>query len=731
MEGSQIPRNPKYDVLFEPVELGPKTLPNRFWQVPHCNGAGSDRPGMQAEFRAMKAEGGWGAVFTEACIMAPDGDVTPWVVSRLWDQGDARNLSLMCDRVHDHDALAGIEMAVPGGLAQNAESRVRGRVVSQIPNEFNFMAIGRELDKGEIRKLRREYLEGAKRAREVGFDLLTLYCGLGTFPIFFLYPYYNKRVDEYGGSFENRLRFTREVLEDMRAEIDDCAIGCRFVIDTLDEPFGYGDMGVRHDEEGVRFIETLDPLVDYWDLNVGTQNWGEDAGSSRFFRMNHQAPYTRIAKTVSKKPCINVGRFTDPDVMVDAINSGQCDIIGAARPSIADPFLPKKIEEGRPEDIRECIACNVCVSRWELGGPPIWCTQNATSGEEYRRGWHPERFSKASNADNDVLIVGAGPAGMECATVLGKRGLRRVHLVDENDRMGGHLRWLTTLPGLGTWSRVTQYREGQIAKLKNVQFIPSTSLSADDVLEYGAEIVIFATGAKWDPSGMNGPAHSPIEGVSADADFVLTPEQLIVDEKEVGERVVVYDTDGYFMGGVMAETLAMRGCAVAYVTHFDAPAPYTRLTLEEQRQYLRLRDLGVKILPQSAVSSAEPGRVNLSHVWSGATSELAADSIMLVTQRRSESALYDDLSSDQDRLADADVDATFLIGDAWAPGMLAQAIFAGHRLAREIDSADPSVPLPFIRERRILESTEHDYALDAPAILPPDQLTTATRPAGV
>ena len=110
--------------------------------------------------------------------------------------------------------------------------------------------------------------------------------------------------------------------------------------------------------------------------------------------------------------------------MVAIINSGQFDIIGAARPSISDPFLPKKIDEGRLEDIRECIGCNQCISRWEIGGPPMVCTQNATAGEEYRRGWHPEKFHPAANRDKGVLVVGAGPAGMECAMVLGKRGCR-------------------------------------------------------------------------------------------------------------------------------------------------------------------------------------------------------------------------------------------------------------------------------------------------------------------
>ena len=134
------------------------------------------------------------------------------------------------------------------------------------------------------------------RARRAGFDLLTVYCGLGTIPVYLLYPFYNKRTDEYGGSFENRIRFTRELLEDMRERIDDCAIGIRFSIDTLVEPYGLGDGGVRADGEGREFVAALDHLVDYWDLNIGTLNWGEDAGPSRFFKTNHQAEYTRIGK---------------------------------------------------------------------------------------------------------------------------------------------------------------------------------------------------------------------------------------------------------------------------------------------------------------------------------------------------------------------------------------------------------------------------------------------------
>jgi dimethylamine/trimethylamine dehydrogenase len=145
-------------------------------------------------------------------------------------------------------------------------------------------------------------------------------------------------------------------------------------------------------------------------------------------------------------------------------------------------------------------------------------------------------------------------------------------------------------------------------------------------------------------------------------------------------------------------------------------APYMRFTLEEQRQYQRLTELGVGIITQTLVLSAQPGRVSVLQHWAGAENAIEIDSILLATQRNSRSALYDQLKSDRSRLDEAGISGVYCIGDAWSPGMVAQAVFSGHRLAREIDSADPSTPLPFIRERRIISAAEHDYALDSPAI---------------
>lgn len=708
-------RDAKYDILFEPVQLGPKTLKNRFLQVPHCNGAGSERPGMQAHFRGMKAEGGWGAVFTEVCTISPDGDASPLVASRLWDEGDVRNLSLMCEMVHEHGALAGVELGHGGSVGSNAETRRSTHGPSQIASDVSG-AMAREMTARDIRAVQEEYLQGALRAREAGFDLITLLVGLASIPNYFLYPFHNKRTDEYGGVMANRLRFTQETLELIREHIDDCAIGVRMPADTLPSPYGYGEDGFVGDRDSEEFVGAIDPLVDYWDLNVGTLNWGEDAGSSRFFASNHQQKYTRIVKGYATKPCINVGRFTEPDVMAEAITSGQCDIIGAARPSIADPFLPNKIKEGRLEDIRECIGCNVCVSRWEIGGPPIWCTQNPTSGEEYRRGWHPEIFEKAENTDTAILVVGAGPAGLEAAMVLGRRGYEAVHLVDADKKMGGHMKWLCTMPGFNQWRRVVDWRETQIDKLDNVQFVPSTRLGVDDILEYGAEHVIFATGSSWDPHGVNGPTHGPIPGADASLPEFLTPEQVVVDEKPLGKRVLVVDHDKYFMGSAMAQLAGEKGCDVTYVTQNDSLGSYLRYTLEEQRMWDTLNELNVQVHSQHVTLSLENHVGTFKHIWSKKPLTVEFDSVILVTQRNSVSDIHDAIHEDDERLAAAGIKSVHIVGDAHSPGMIAQATFDAHRLGREFDSDNPKTAKPYIRERRLIDASNDDYTLSSVTI---------------
>jgi dimethylamine/trimethylamine dehydrogenase len=700
-------RDPKYDILFEPVRIGPKVMRNRFYQTPHCSGFGNEYPGSQAGLRGMKAEGGWALVNTEYCSVHPESDDRPSIQARLWDDSDVRNLSLMCDRVHEHNSLAGVELNFSGSNHSGYESRYPARGVSQLPSpSVKYLTRScYEMDKHDIRELQGFYVAAAKRARRAGFDLVLIY-GAETISILqqFLMPYFNRRVDEYGGSFENRARFFREVLELVREAVgDDCAVGARLSIDTLSDD----GLGISVQEDGIRFIEHADHLVDLWDVQIGPPSLldGTDAiASSRVRPENFQRPWVEQIRPHTRKPIVGVGRFTNPDTMVEVIRSGQLDVIGAARPSIADPFLPMKIEEGRLDEIRECIGCNICISRFNMGGARLICTQNATVGEEYRRGWHPERFTRAINAEKNVLIVGAGPAGMECAVVLGKRGMNRVHLVDAAPEMGGTLSWIRKLPGLGEWGRVIDYRRIQLGKLKNVEFVPATRLAIEDVSEYGADLVVIATGSRWAADGLNGFSRDVIPGADAGKSYCLTPEQIAVDGKQVrGESVVVYDCDGYFMGVSLAEKLASEGKRVTFVTPYSSAGPFLAYTIEQPHMYRTLGRLGVEVVSGHVLRRIEPGKIVV-----GPTSEpdrkvvWDAESVVLVTQRVSSDALYRGLRNDPQALERTGISGLYRIGDCVEPRLIADCVFDGHRLAREIDSADPASHLPFLRENLVV-----------------------------
>ena len=711
-------RNKRHDLLFEPVTIGPKTMRNRFFQAAHCSGAGSDRPQTQAGIRGAKAEGGWAVVSTEYCSVSPDADDFPRVSARLWDDGDARNLSFMTEEAHRFGALAAVELWHGGPLSTGMETRhVRPGVTESSYAFGGVVTSAYQMDKDDIRRVQREYVRAALLAREAGFDVLTVAAtSTADIPHMFLTPMFNRRTDEYGGSVENRIRFHRELFSMLKEAVGgDMAISFRIGIDTLDLPHGLGDAGIRVKGDGRAIIESLDGYVDMWDLNVGWFEWSEDAGPSRTHPENHQAPYVAPAKNYTDKPVMNVGRFTNPDTMAEVIKTGQCDIIGAARPSIADPFLPRKIEEGRYEDIRECIGCNICVSRFEMSGPPIACTQNATVGEEFRRGWHPEKFSKATNADNDVLVIGAGPAGMECARVLGERGFRNVHLVDAGSAIGGSMTYIPELPGLGEWRRFVDYRKIQLDKLPNVTVILNKRMTPEDVLEYGASIVIVATGSRWAHDGMNGFTQAPVAGAGANLEHVRTPEEVMAGAS-IGQKVVVYDADGYFMGVGMAEKLLREGHDVTYVTPFEKVAPFTEKTLEAPRLNRTLRELGLKIVDEHIVTAVQPGIVSIAGNWGG-ESTVEADTTVMVTQRNPAGDLYFTLNADSVALEAAGVTALYRVGDCEAPNVVAEAMFAGHRLAREIDQPNPRVWLPLIRERRLRDSSEKDYLANADAII--------------
>src|ERR1700716_4221489 len=595
------------------------------------------------------------------------------------------------------------------------EPRATPRGPSQYASEFETLTYCKEMDLDDIAMVQQYYVDAALRARDAGFDIVYVYGAHSYLPLQFLSPYYNKRRDQYGGSVETRARFWIESLEKVRKAVGkDCAIATRFAVDTL-----YGQSGIEAERDGVKFARLADPLVDLWDIDVGDiAEWGEDAGPSRFYLQGHQVPWTRIIKQVVTKPVLGVGRFTDPEKMTEVVTKGIADIIGAARPSISDPWLPKKIEEGRLDDIRVCIGCNVCISRRVSGVPPMICTQNATAGEEYRRGWHPEKFPKKTSEDS-ILVIGAGPAGSESARVLMERGYT-VHLYDSAQKIGGHLNSIVNLSRLGEWGYHRDYRELQINKLlkKNRQSqvaLGQKPMTAAAALAYGAEKIVIATGSAWNTDGTNCLTHDPIPGADASKADQLTPEQVLEGRKPIGKRVVILNADTYFMAPSLAEKLAVAGHEVTIVTGVHL-ANYMHFTLEYPNMMRRLHELHIKEIKNAFCSRIEAGRLEVYDIWGEGSKRsyrgpgmlprdpnktqrwMDFDSLVLVTGRHSNNNLYTDLKARHGEWQKNGIKDVYVIGDAEAPRLIADATFTGQRLAREIEEPKAQLPLPYKRE---------------------------------
>jgi len=685
----------RHAVLFEPVSIGPKTLSNRFYQVPHASGFGSARPRAQAAFRAIKAEGGWGGVCVEYAPVSPDSDETPAIAADIWDNRDARALGLAAEAIHAHGALAGLELYHGGASSPNGGSRTVRLAPSQLTSGVQRGGLAKEMDTADIARIQRNWVQAAQWARDVGFDIVYVYGAHGYLMTQFLSAYANRRTDGYGGSLANRGRFWLETLAAVREAVgSDCAIATRIAV--------HGDCGVPgaeglpgiHADDMLTLVKMADDLVDLWDVIVGS--WPEDSGTSRYFPEGHERPWAHRMREATAKPVVAVGRYTSPDLMAEVIRSGAVDLIGSARQAIADPFLPRKVAEGRLDEIRECTGSNMCILREETFNH-IGCVQNATAGEEYRRGWHPESFPAPADSGRPVLIVGAGPAGMECAVVLGRRGFTAVHLVEAEPEIGGRLRWTRRLPTLGDWGRIIDWRAVQLAKLPGVKVITGRRLAAADVLDYGADLVVLATGSSWRGDGAQPGYPDPMPGADPALPYVLTPEQVCAGKRPPGRRVIVYDTDGYYVASGVAELLAADGFEVTIVTTFAVLSPVSDETLEGDMLRAHLHRAGIAVQHATTITGIGAGSVT-GQCRHGEPWSAACDGVVLVTQQVSQDGLYTELAGDGAALAAAGISGLYRIGDAVAPRMISEAIFDGHRLAREIDERDPGQPAPYRRE---------------------------------
>lgn len=647
-------RDPRFDPLFQPLKIGPVTAPNRFWQVPHCTGMGNRHPRTVATMRGVKAEGGWGVVNTEYCSIHESSDDTPSIHASLWDEGDVRAHALMTEAVHSHGALAGVELWHGGARVSNAWSRVPALGPQSVMAQ-NVPWQTQKMDRQDVADLRAMHKAAALRAIEAGFDVVYVYAAHTYLLAQFLDPIQNP-----GRSFDERADIVLALAEDTRN-----AVGHRAAVATRIEVLNEDNSGL---EERARLLERLAPLIDVFDVTI--PDYGVEMGPSRFVKEAPLETHIAHVRGLTGKPVVSVGRFTSPETMLSQLRRGVLDFIGAARPSIADPFLPAKIRDGRMEEIRECIGCNVCYSHDGLGAP-IRCTQNPTMGEEWRQGWHPERVPAIIGSVDPVLIVGAGPAGLEAAVTLGKRGVPV--LLAEAGEPGGRVLREARLPGLSEWGRVADWRLSQIARLPQVTLYPGSAMTADDVRETAVSHVMVATGSLW---RINGLGRSLPGGEASFTDArTLTPDQLLDGARPAKGPVVIWDDEGYHIAAGLADLLAAEGYPVTYVTPSGVVAEWSALTVEQERLQIRLIERGVTLRTSQIVTRLTQGHAVLSCAFSGAETEIPCAGFIPVTSREPQDQLWRDLQG-------LTLQSLTRIGDARAPGLIAHAIHDAHRAAR-------------------------------------------------
>jgi dimethylamine/trimethylamine dehydrogenase len=316
----------------------------------------------------------------------------------------------------------------------------------------------------------------------------------------------------------------------------------------------------------------------------------------------------------------------------------------------------------------------------------VRCTQNPTAGEEWRRDWHPERFAPPAS-DSSILVVGGGPAGLECATTLARRGYS-VTIADSASEFGGRLRFETALPGLKTWGRVADWRLGQLRERPNVNMYPGSALAVDDILGLEHRHVVIATGARWTKM-----LYSTLEFPVGELDgpTVYTPDDLAAGVVPQGP-VMVFDFDNYYLAGAIALQLAASVGDVTYVTTAGNASAWTFMTNELPLVHRALGKAGVPIHTLQRVTAFDGETATMADVYSGVEKRLACRSLVIVGARTPRDDLYQALIAKGSDLADAGIDSVTRIGDAFAPGAIVHAVHSGHRYAREFDTAPAAAP---------------------------------------
>ena len=663
--------HPTYPHVFSEFALGPVKLKNRFYASPHgmpmsLNGKPTDD---YLYYNVARAEGGLGLLMVSLTIPERSTGAQPRPNSREFIPA----FRAVTDAVHE----AGAKIFAEPFYQWCATSRWQPfspavPILAPSVSQFSFLdrrSATRAMSGREIAELLKALKEAIGNLREAGFDGIMLHASHGAIIEQFLSPYYNRRTDRYGGTFENRMQLLIESLDIAReAAGPDMAIGMRLNCDERLKG-GYGTADAQ------RILQTVSQqgLIDFVDLDIAVEPDQFHLGMPPVFVESQ--PYRGFVEAVRSAagsvPVLSVlGRLTSVADAEAALASGVCDMVGAARAFIAEPDLVRNAFEGREDLSRRCIACNECMAAM-LDGGAQGCAINPASYRE--RLWGAALLRPATERAK-VVVVGGGPAGLEAARVGAARG-HDVVLIEARDRLGGAFALWADLPGRSAYHGAIEWWEREVRRL-GVEVRLNTSATAAAILAEQPDAVILATGARYSVEGRSSFLDQPIAGY--DGPLVYTPEQVLMPDWRVDGRVLVLDGEGLNTGVGIAERLAQRGATVDFLTPGFSPFS-PRLVDSQDAPFVikRLYAAGVKLVPSTYLESIGEGFAVVYDVHSGEKRRIDdVAAIVLVTGRLPLNGLEPEL--------DGRVAQLFVIGDALAPRFFSNASFEGHKFARLI-----------------------------------------------
>lgn len=477
--------NKKYPKIFEPLTIKRTTIKNRIAMTPMGTNYGETSGEMSSRhmnYYTLRAKGGTGLIILEnANVEYPVGSNGTSQIRIDHDSFMPRFYQLV-ENLHKSGTTVAIQINHAGASASSARTGMQTVSSSNIPTKAGG-EIPRPMTKEEILHTVRKYGEAARRARDIGFDAIEIHCGHSYLMSQFISPYYNKRTDEFGGSVENRLRFPRMVLEEVRKQVGPWfPIIVRISAEERVE-------GGNTLEDTLEYLEYLDEFVDLYDVSCGLNPSLQYQIDSNFLEDGWRSYMARAVKDKFSKPVMNAGNYRDPEIVEKVLESGDVDIVGMGRGLIAEPDWVNKVENGQEELLRKCISCNVGCAGNRIGvNRPIRCTVNPAvpEGDVYKK----LKVSKLCN----VVVIGAGTAGMEAACTAAEVGCN-VFLFEKNDHIGGLSSFISDLPSKQRMKDFPKYLEARAARLDNLYIFLNTEATIDKIRTFKPDIIVNATGS--------------------------------------------------------------------------------------------------------------------------------------------------------------------------------------------------------------------------------------------